>query len=98
MINDLKRCIFNGKIPEPGPTPTEKLKYEVGDVVKCKYEDDWVNGVVGQVWYREELWETGKYMPYQVLLVNGKIMLVEHDTEELIKSVIDPNNRCIFTE
>ena len=98
MINDLKLCIFNCKIPEPGPVPTEKLKYEVGDVVKCKYEDDWVNGVISQVWYREELWETGKYIPYQVLLVNGKIMLVEHDTEELIMSVIDPNNRCIFAE
>lgn len=98
MINDLKRCIFNDTRPEPGPVPTDKLKYEVGDVVKCKYEDDWVNGVISQVWYREDLWETGKYMPYQVLLVNGKIMLVEHDTEELIKSVIDDNNRCVFAE
>ena len=86
MIKDLKECIFDGKVPDPGPVPTEKLTFEVGDVVKCKH-DGWINGIVSQTWYREELWETGRYVPYQVLLENGKIMLVPRDSDELIKPI-----------
>merc|ERR1712138_341582 len=35
MINELKECIFDGKIPEPGPIPTDKLNFKVGDRVEC---------------------------------------------------------------
>ena len=58
MISDLKECIFDGKPPEPGPVPTRKLKYKVGDRVKCKM-NQWEQGTIVQLWYREELWESG---------------------------------------
>ena len=96
MINDLRRCIFNEKVPDPGPVPTVELNHEVGDVVKCKYEDEWVNGVISQIWYREELWETGRYVPYQVLLVNGKIALVPRDSETFIKPIHIEHNASDF--
>jgi len=84
MIKDLKECIFDGKIPEPGPVPTRKLKYKVGDLVKCKV-DKWTEGIVTQLWYREELWETGRYAPYQVLLEDGELIYIPRDSKIFIK-------------
>ena len=57
MIADLKQCIYNGKIPEAGAIPNIELTYKVGDRVECKH-DKWEKGVITQLWYREELWET----------------------------------------
>lgn len=88
MIDDLKKCIFDGKIPEPGPVPTDKLTYKVGDHVICK-TDKWVEGIITQLWYREELWETGRYAPYQVLLENYQLIWVPRDSEIFIKPVKD---------
>lgn len=86
MIEDLNKCIFNGKIPDPGPKPTLKLKYDIGDSVMCK-RDDWVRGVVTEHWYREELWETGRYAPYQVLLYDHSLIWVPRDDEKFIRKI-----------
>jgi len=84
MIEGLKECIFDGKYPEPGPVPTDKLTYKVGDRVRCK-TGGWGEGVVTKLWYREDLWETGRYAPYQVLLKNGDWIWVPRDSEVFIK-------------
>lgn len=86
MISDLKECIFDGKAPEPGPVPTRKLKYKVGDRVKCKMEQ-WEEGTVTQLWYREELWETGFYAPYQVLIDKGSLIWIPRDSKVFIRPV-----------
>ena len=86
MIKDMKECIHLGKVPEPGPVPTDKLTYKVGDIVKCKHEG-WLTGVVTELWYREDLWETGKYAPYQVLLENGLLIWVPRDSKVFIRPV-----------
>lgn len=67
MTKDLRECIFDGKVPEPGPVPKTKLTYKVGDKIICKCAQ-WEKGTVVKLWYREELWATGRYAPYQVLL------------------------------
>ena len=85
MIKDLKECIFDGKIPEPGPVPTQDLKYKLGDVVMCNVEN-WTEGIVTKLWYREELWETGRYAPYQVLLETGDFIFIPRDSEVFIRS------------
>ncbi len=84
MIEDLKKCIFDGKVPEPGPVPTTKLTYEVGDIVKCKV-DKWMSGIVVKQWYREDLWETGRYAPYQVLLEDKNLIWIPRDNEVFIR-------------
>jgi len=33
MIAELRECIFDGKVPAPGPEPTTKLTYAVNDKV-----------------------------------------------------------------
>lgn len=86
MISELKECIFNGVVPEPGPKPTIELRYEEGQLVKCK-QDEWVNGVIVDTWYREDLWETGRYAPYQVLLESGHLIWVPRDSDTFIKAV-----------
>ena len=86
IITELKDCIFNGKIPEPGPVPKKNLKYKIGERVEC-LTDEWEKGVIAKLWYREELWETGKYVPYQVLLDDGNLIWVPRDSEIFIRSV-----------
>lgn len=84
MIADLEKCIFDGKAPEPGPVPTDVLTYKVGDRVQCNC-GSWEQGTVHKLWYRESLWETGRYAPYQVLLDNGSLIYVPRDTTVFIK-------------
>jgi len=67
LEDEVKACIFDGKIPEPGPIPTAQLKFKKGDTVMCNM-GMWVKGLIVKEWYREELWPTGKYAPYQVVV------------------------------
>ena len=90
IIKELRDCIFNGKIPDPGPIPTTNLRFKVGDLVLCKH-NDWSIGIITQLWYREDLWETGRYAPYQVLVGNKIAIWVPQDTDNFIKYV-DKNN------
>ena len=85
MIKELKECIFEGKVPEPGPLPNYNLRFRKGDVIQYKYDDEWCLGVVTQCWYREDLWETGRYAPYQVLLQYGFVVWVPRDSDIFIK-------------
>jgi G3E family GTPase len=84
MIAELEACITDGKPPEPGPVPTDELTYKVGDKVKCNC-GEWMNGTVHKLWYRETLWETGRYSPYQVLLESGSLIYVPRDTPVFIR-------------
>jgi len=84
MIAELEKCVFDGKPPEPGPVPTTKLTYKVGDRVQCNC-GSWEVGKVVKLWYREMLWETGRYAPYQVMLDSGDLIYVPRDTATFIK-------------
>jgi len=84
MIAELQKCIYDGKPPEPGPVPTDELTYKVGDRVKCNC-GQWETGTVVKLWYRELLWETGRYSPYQVKLDSGNLIYVPRDTAVFIK-------------
>lgn len=87
-VNQLKDCLVNENIPDPGPKPTQKLRFNEGDIVVCK-EAGWATGIVRQTWFREEMWETGKYIPYQVILLDGEKILVNEDSNGFIRSVTD---------
>jgi len=84
MIAELKKCIFDGRPPSPGPVPTDQLTYKIGDRVQCNC-GEWMVGKVVQHWYRETLWETGRYAPYQVLLDNDRLIWVPRDSPIFIK-------------
>ena len=40
ITNDLRKCILNEKLPDPGPIPNYELRFQKGDLVKCKL-DKW---------------------------------------------------------
>jgi len=86
IIAELEGCIFDGKAPEPGPVPTDELTYAVGDRVQCNC-GSWEAGTVHKLWYRETLWETGRYAPYQVKLDNDSLIYVPRDTPVFIKPI-----------
>merc|ERR1711998_38236 len=87
MIEELKSCVFDGKAPEPGPVPTDELTYAVGDRVQCNC-GEWMTGTVKMHWYRESLWETGRYAPYQVELDNGSLIYVPRDTSVFVSPAV----------
>eukprot|EP00043_Microstomoeca_roanoka_P010362 m.98429 g.98429 ORF g.98429 m.98429 type:complete len:459 (-) comp14871_c0_seq1:109-1485(-) len=79
IAEGLQDCIFNGRLPDPGELPNVQLRFPVGTKVKVNV-GQWVPGVVVAHWYREVLWETGRYAPYQVALVpEGSAALDESD-------------------
>ena len=86
ITKDLRACIFDGKLCEPGPVPTTKTQYNLGDRVMCKL-DSWKEGTIIKVWYREPLWETGRYAPYQVELNDGRRVYIPRDTDIFVKPV-----------
>lgn len=92
MISDLKDCIFDGKLPEPGPIPTDKLRFKIGDRVECR-RTKWEKGVITELWYREDLWETGRYAPYQVLLDNDDLIWSPRDSNIFIRKVEQNKNK-----
>ena len=87
LAEALQECIFDGKFPEPGPVPTTKLRFPVGTQVLVNI-GDWVPGLVAAHWYREDLWPTGKYVPYQIALVGGSTLVwAPRDTDAFVRKI-----------
>jgi G3E family GTPase len=85
LEEQLKACIFNGKYPDPGPVPTDPLRYQVGDQVLCNV-GTWEPSVIMKHWYREALWDTGKYVPYQAQVIStGSMIYVPKDHPAFIR-------------
>ena len=84
LVAGLEACIFNGKYPDPGPKPVQKLRFKVGAKVKVN-TGEWQQGTVVMQWYREPLWETGRYVPYQVQLADGGLVWAPRDESKFIK-------------
>jgi len=83
ITEGLKACIFDGKIPEPGVPPKTQLRFKAGDKVRVNV-GEWVSGTVVKQWYREQLWETGKFVPYQVEISDGLIW-APRDSDKFIR-------------
>lgn len=86
IIKELEDSLVSKNLPEPGPVPKDKLNFEIGDIVVCK-QAGWSTGIIRDVWYREDEWETGKYIPYEVLLLDGDRILVDKDSKDNIRLV-----------
>jgi G3E family GTPase len=74
--------------PKPGPVPTDKLTYNIGDQVLCN-TGQWTPGEVTAFWFRDLWWETGKYAPYQVR-INGGLIYVPFDKSTFIRPFARP--------
>jgi hypothetical protein len=86
IISGLKACIFDGKCPEPGEPPATELRFAVGDRVKVNL-GGWEVGTVKALWYREALWETGRFVPYQVQCDEGSLVWTPRDTNAFVRAL-----------
>lgn len=84
ITKGLEACIFNGKYPEPGNPPAIKLRFAVGDRVKVNV-GAWEPGTVKTHWYREPLWETGRFVPYQVQCDMGALVWAPRDADAFVR-------------
>jgi G3E family GTPase len=85
LEEQLKACIFNGQYPEPGPVPTDPLRFNVGEQVLCNV-GTWEPSTIVKHWYREALWDTGKYVPYQAQVRStGSLIYVPRDHPSFIR-------------
>lgn len=78
---------------EPGPVPTDALRFEVGTRVRCRVgpgEDGWAAGAVVAHWYRGSAWPTGQYAPYQVQLdrkdMGSGLIFAPYDDDACIRA------------
>jgi hypothetical protein len=84
LVAGLEACIFNGKYPEPGPKPEKKLRFDVGTAVMVNV-GEWVPGEIAAHWYREPLWETGRYVPYQIQTADDELIWAPRDTDKFVR-------------
>lgn len=88
LSEGLEACIFNGVYPDPGPVPTTTPRFPVGACVLVNV-GEWVKATIVMHHYREPLWETGKYVPYQAKLLDepGHLIYVPKDSSTFIRPV-----------
>ena len=55
------------------------LRFGVGDRVDCSVDDEWIPGMVIKCWYREDDFENGHAVPYQVRLDDGDLVFAPID-------------------
>jgi len=84
ITDGLQACIFNGKFPEPGPKPTTSLRFSVGEKVMINV-GEWEPAKVVAHWYREALWESGRYVPYQLELADGTLAWAPRDKDAFVR-------------
>ena len=61
------------------------LRFGVGDRVDCSVDDEWIPGMVIKCWYKEDDFENGHAVPYQVRLDNGDHVFAPIDDEYCIR-------------
>jgi hypothetical protein len=69
-----------------GAKQDEPLRFGVGAAVECLCEEGWMRGEVVAHHYRESDWKVGRYVPYQVKLLNDMKIRVPVDENATIRA------------
>jgi G3E family GTPase len=67
-----------------------ELRFKVGDRVQCRVgvgDDDWADGTVARLRYREEHWPKERVAPYQILLADGKMIFAPIDDDRVVRAL-----------
>mmetsp|Transcript_25608 Transcript_25608/g.31065 ORF Transcript_25608/g.31065 Transcript_25608/m.31065 type:complete len:164 (-) Transcript_25608:660-1151(-) len=72
--------------PELQEEKKKSLRFAVGDKVKCYTGDGWENGEVVALMYREDCFDPGVVVPYQIQLDNGLLIFAPADDDQCIRS------------
>ena len=63
-------------------------RFKVGDSVQCKVGmvgDNWENGRIAAVGYREAHFPPGFVAPYQVQLASGQLIYAPYDRDDIVR-------------
>ncbi len=89
LVSGLEACIFDGKYPDPGVPPKKVLRFAVGTKVRVN-AGKWVLGTIVAHWYREPLWETGCFVPYQIRVDSGdgagNLLFAPKDSDAFVRA------------
>lgn len=70
------------------------LRYLVGTKVQCRIGPDpitgWADGIITELWYRENSWPQDSFAPYRVKLDDGRSIYAPGDLDTIIRKVIVP--------
>eukprot|EP00316_Scyphosphaera_apsteinii_P023109 CAMPEP_0119341044 /NCGR_PEP_ID=MMETSP1333-20130426/101524_1 /TAXON_ID=418940 /ORGANISM="Scyphosphaera apsteinii, Strain RCC1455" /LENGTH=598 /DNA_ID=CAMNT_0007352919 /DNA_START=35 /DNA_END=1831 /DNA_ORIENTATION=- len=67
-------------------TSRPALRFAVGDEVECNV-GEWISGQVVRLWYKENHWEPGRVVPYQIRLSDGKLIFAPLDSPLLVRAL-----------
>lgn len=62
-----------------------KLRFEVGDRLECWCNEQWLLGVVVDLWWAHSGWPPGHAAPYQIQLQDGSLVFAPQDTEQYVR-------------
>jgi hypothetical protein len=64
------------------------VRFRVGTRVECRVgPNEWVQGTVILVWYREPHWPVNSWAPYQIQLDDSRFIFAPADTDQVIRAV-----------
>jgi len=78
--------------PDPGEPPAIALRFPVGSRVECRIgpasdpNGGWGAGTVAMHWYRQAMWPTGQFAPYQIQLDQGPLIFAPRDSDTCIRA------------
>ena len=61
----------------------------MGTRVECRVVDGWRKGRVVKHWYREPGMPPGQFMPYQIELDRGGLIMARYDNDGGIRRAVD---------
>lgn len=82
LRSDFMDCVAS---PENYQKRVEALRFKIGDRVECSAQEGWSPGVVVDHFYREDYFEPGETVPYQIKLDNGDLIYAPADDDRVIR-------------
>merc|ERR1712196_227708 len=82
LKKEFEACLVT---PESLEEKKKKLRFAVGDKVKCNTGDVWPDGEVVALMYRDNGMPPGMVAPYQVKLANGSLIYAPADDNDVIR-------------
>jgi len=88
LTEGFEACRNTHKYIAEGDIPSTKLRFAVGEAVRCRTAPDtYTDGVIAVVFHREPQFPPGLVVPYQVRLASGGAVYVPDDTDDFVRAV-----------
>jgi hypothetical protein len=76
---------------EESPSAFPTLRFQPGQRVRCRMGPDapqeFVDGTIVQVWYREPKWPKGDFAPYKIRVAGGEYIFAPCDRDRVVSAI-----------